>query len=57
VTEFVRKNHGRCYDRPGERTASRFVNSGYMHHSGRSEFLFVAKSAAPIHSRFNDLTI
>src|SRR5947208_2274482 len=38
-------------DWTGQRTAAGFVNPGNAHNSGGTQFLFVTKSAAPIHLR------
>jgi len=49
VSKFLRKNDCCRYHRPGERAATGFVNSGDTRNAGRTQFLFVSKSAAPIH--------
>jgi hypothetical protein len=49
VSKFLRKNNRCRYHRTGERAATGFVNSGDPRNAGRAQFLFVSKSAAPVH--------
>src|SRR4029077_820680 len=50
MPEFLWQNHGRGYHRPGQCAAARFVNSGDTDDTERAQFLFVTKTAAPVHA-------
>jgi hypothetical protein len=51
VTEFFGKNYCGGNHWTGQGTAAGFVNPRNAQNSGSTQFLFVAKSAAPIHLR------
>ena len=51
MTEFFGENDCGRDDWTGQRTAAGFVNPRNAHNSGGTQFLFVTKSAAPIHAQ------
>ena len=47
VPKFLRQNNRRCYNRPGERAAARFIDARDGGNSKRAQFAFMPESAAP----------
>lgn len=50
VPELLRKNNRGGYDRPGQRAASRLINSRDAGNSKRAKFAFMPESAASVHA-------
>ena len=51
MSKFFRQQNRRRYHWSGERAAPRFIDASDSNDSGGAQFLFVTKSAAPIHPR------
>jgi len=56
VTKFFRENNSGGYDRPGERSATGFIDAGNRGDPKRAKFSFMPKSAASIHRGENTET-
>jgi len=51
MSKFFRQNDGGRDDRSGQCSATYFVDTGNSNDTRRAQFLFVTKSAAPVHPR------
>jgi hypothetical protein len=51
MPEFLGKDRRRRDNRPGQRTAPGFIDSGNARDANGAQFLFITKTAAPIHRR------
>jgi hypothetical protein len=49
VAKFLRQNDGRSHHRAGQSAAAGFINAGDPGDTDGAQFLFIAKTAAPIH--------
>ena len=49
MAKFLRQNHGGGHHRPGQSAAAGFVDAGNPGDTDSAQFLFITKTAAPIH--------
>jgi hypothetical protein len=49
MTEFLGKNYRSGHNRPGQRSATSFINPGNPRDAGGAQFFLITKSAAPVH--------